>query len=70
MPSCNRREFLTRAGLIRPPMISEAQKARFIAATIGEITGHDLDPWPKVNVAHMAVLAWVIVSAIAIVVLS
>lgn len=32
MPICNRRELLIRVGLVRPPMISAEQKARFVAA--------------------------------------
>ena len=31
----NRREFLIRVGLVRPPMISAEQKARFVAACVG-----------------------------------
>ena len=33
--TCNRREFLIRAGLVRPPMISAEQKARFVAECMG-----------------------------------
>lgn len=76
MPSCNRREFLIRAGLVRPQMISDEQKARFVAACTNwnaeafRKMPQNREPWPKVNVAHLTVLAWVLVSAIAIVVLS
>lgn len=29
--TCNRREFLIRVGIVRPPMTSAEQKARFVA---------------------------------------
>ena len=60
MPSCNRREFLIRAGLVRPPIITDAQKERFVAATMTDTTPPVLpkDFRCKMSVEPTRVMIW------------
>ncbi len=74
MPSCNRREFLIRAGLVRPPIITDAQKERFIAECMswGSETpspvrkpGFARSIWVLIGWAGAGTVAWVLLAGMA-----
>lgn len=69
--TCNRREFLIRAGLVRPPMISAEQKARFVAACMSwnprafsemhqdKRSEESINVWALIGACVLCTISWI-----------